>query len=170
MYCTVWIALTDASPSSSCLYVIPKGLDGGYHLEGDALDQLNDLATFGNIRAAPVDAGGGCVFSHRLVHWGSRPTSGAAPRLAVSYALTDDAFETGEFFDHAMYMPFPPLALRTALRAGQAILYTAQAPHVKGALGLNTRLWRAGAHLFGPAYREKVNSAAQWERFCESRK
>jgi hypothetical protein len=39
---------------------------------------------FENIRAMPLRAGGACVFSHRLVHWGSRPSPGTAPRVALA--------------------------------------------------------------------------------------
>ena len=33
-YCTVWVALTDATPANSCLMVVPKDKDKGYS-EGD---------------------------------------------------------------------------------------------------------------------------------------
>ena len=29
-YCTVWVALTDATPANSCLMVVPKDKDKGY--------------------------------------------------------------------------------------------------------------------------------------------
>ena len=164
-YCTVWCALTDATPASSCLYVIPKIHDPGYHLEQEALQDT--VAVYENIQALPVDAGGCCVFSHRLVHWGSRPTAGAPPRVALSYTLSDSSFEIGEFFSHDRFSPFPPLELRVALRAAVSVLFCRQKPFPKGGLGLAMRLWRCGEHLFEPQFREKINGSGRVERFFE---
>ena len=209
MYCTVWVALTDATPVSSCLYVIPKEHDTGYDESGNQLGAALGAAAglyqnYQNIRALPTDAGGACVFSHRLVHWGSRPatssvgghapaaptttTAGAVagtaagsaaapppatavrPRMAMSYALADNAeFDIGEYFDHAFFSPFPPLQLRVALRAAQSILFSHQKPFPKGGLGYATRLWRRGSQLFMPNYKEKVNAACQWQKFMKGR-
>lgn len=167
---TVWVALTTASPSSSCLYFVPRDRDPGYHLPGDALsDSLPTIASWDNIAACPLEAGGVCVFSHRTVHWGSKPSLDCSPRIAMSYALGDQGFEAGEFYSHARYSPFPPLALRTALRAGQSVLYRAQSPLSKGELALNIRLWRSGSHFFSEAFRDKVNGECQWARFTAGR-
>jgi hypothetical protein len=38
-YVTAWVALTSATPESSCLYFVPKHDDSGYYEPGDALDQ-----------------------------------------------------------------------------------------------------------------------------------
>jgi ectoine hydroxylase-related dioxygenase (phytanoyl-CoA dioxygenase family) len=74
-YATAWIALTPATPTNSCLYVVPKEHDVGY-LGGD--DGRNPLSAifksplaFQHIRALPCDPGAVVVFSHRLLHWGS---------------------------------------------------------------------------------------------------
>ena len=40
-YVTHWIALSDATPENSCLYVIPRRFDPGYH-EGDDPLENND--------------------------------------------------------------------------------------------------------------------------------
>jgi hypothetical protein len=37
------------------------------------------LDDYQSIRAPPTDAGGACIFSHRLVHWGSRPSRPSRP-------------------------------------------------------------------------------------------
>ena len=74
-YCTAWIALTSASPTNSCLYVVPKAHDGGYHGGDGGRNPLSRIfstaGAFQNIRALPCDAGEVIVFSHRLLHWGS---------------------------------------------------------------------------------------------------
>jgi hypothetical protein len=139
------VALTDANPISSCLYTVPRELDAGYYLPGDALNEAlcsSSKVDVGgmnleNIQAIPVGAGGVCVFSHRLLHWGSRPSgvgrSGIVPRLAMSFAMANNEdvqdehsressgskkFEIGEFYSQSKYGPYPPLPLRIALRAG----------------------------------------------------
>jgi len=42
-YVTAWVALTAATPESSCLYFVPKHDDAGYYEPGDALDQGTSL-------------------------------------------------------------------------------------------------------------------------------
>jgi hypothetical protein len=179
MYCTVWVALSDATPATSCLYVVPREADPSYAVAGDQLGAA--LEDYQSIRALPTDAGGACVFSHRLVHWGSRPSrptreeraAGAPavpPRVAMSYALADNAaFGLGAYFDHGRFSPFPPLPLRVALRAAQAILFSHQKPFPKGGLGYATRLCRRGSGLFLPRYQEKLNDACQWQKFQAGR-
>ena len=97
---TCWIALTDATPASSCLHVVPKPHDPGY-LSGDRgrspLEGIfgRDPRSFRAIRALPTPAGGALVFSHRLVHWGSEPMAEPAapprpPRIAVAFGCSDE--------------------------------------------------------------------------------
>ena len=101
MFVTHWIALTDATPENSCLYMIPKDLDPGY-FNGDgmkdtttttaALDDENESETaqeeeevdddplrvalstkqsFQHIRCIPRQSGQSVLFTHRIIHWGS---------------------------------------------------------------------------------------------------
>jgi hypothetical protein len=74
-YCTAWVALTAASPTNSCLYVVPKAHDAGYHGGDGSRNPLssifNTAGAFQHIRALPCGAGEVVVFSHRLLHWGS---------------------------------------------------------------------------------------------------
>ena len=125
-YSTAWVALTDATPENSCLYVVPAHHDPGYHAPGD-LDDVDPLQrclstkeAYQNIRALPADRGEGIFFSHRILHWGSRGRTGySTPRIALSVACADDSFEPC-YFDRAC-LPFPDLTLRTALVCGQMI-------------------------------------------------
>jgi hypothetical protein len=93
MYCSVWLALTEASPETSCLYVVPKGADAGYMGSCTASDALTATSLnaylpivpapacregavsydWRDIVAQPLEPGGLLVFSHRLLHWGSNP-------------------------------------------------------------------------------------------------
>jgi hypothetical protein len=164
-YVTAWLALTAASPETSCLYFVPASDDPGYRTPGDSLAAaLPGPASWGNIVAQPCAAGALLCFSHRLVHWGSRAQPSADPRVALSWALADGAFES-PIFDAAAFGPFPPLELRIALRAGQALAYAAQAPLSRAQLALDTRLFHAGARFFSDVWRDRIASAAQMELF-----
>lgn len=122
-YVTLWMALSDATPENSCIYVIPKGSDPGY-LKGDdedenesesrtgkAKEENNDKAhpqvqqdplsrclqnkeSYQNIRALPRQAGESIAFTHRIIHWGSRGNSNCTqPRIAISFVTSDPSFE-----------------------------------------------------------------------------
>eukprot|EP00978_Attheya_sp_CCMP212_P036942 scaffold170959_cov30-Attheya_sp.AAC.1 len=107
-YVTLWMALTDATPENSCLYVIPKPYDPGY-MAGDDKDNDEDLdpltravstkESYQHIRALPRRAGESILFTHRILHWGSRgnPTSSTQqknkPRIAISFVASDASFE-----------------------------------------------------------------------------
>ena len=105
-YCSVWMALTDATPENSCLYVVPRTADSGYHGCGDAIEPYNVQ----NIVCQPILQGGLIVFSHRLLHWGSNPLAAAVAvtvtppvlplgvpikriRIAFSCAFADQTYE-----------------------------------------------------------------------------
>ena len=129
-YITHWIALTDATPENSCLYVIPKQYDPGY-MKGDDDDievevenanrraaedednhnsasndniqlsdplsrALNSKQSYQNIRALPRKAGQSLIFTHRILHWGSKGNQNSLnvqPRIAVSFVYSDVEFE-----------------------------------------------------------------------------
>jgi hypothetical protein len=96
-FVTHWIALTDAMPSNSCLYVISANHDPGYH-QGDG-DHRNPLEValpekhaYQNIRAIPRKAGESVLFTHRILHWGSTRTQGP-PRMAISFVSANPSYE-----------------------------------------------------------------------------
>ena len=125
MYATVWVALTPATPQSSCLHFVAKGDDAGYTLGGDALDVvLPTPLSWQNIVCTPCEPGDLLCFSHRVVHWASKAVAPAAPRVALSFSVAHPDFETPNFLP----TDFPPLALRVGLTAAQAILYSEQVP------------------------------------------
>ena len=141
-YVTSWIALSDATCTNSCLHVVPKAHDPGY-VGGDPPDLppfLGVLAAGGEaalqrIRALPCTAGSLVQFSHRLLHWGSAAEDGPAaawravperPRIALSFASVDDAFERP--FLSRDVLPLPPVATRIALVGALALLYTQNDP------------------------------------------
>ncbi|WP_167506494.1 phytanoyl-CoA dioxygenase family protein [Corallococcus carmarthensis] len=83
---TVWVALTDATPLNSCIYVVPIHRDPQYP------NALRNLRTGGqrialeDIRALPTQAGTVSCWNQYIYHWGSRSSQRArVPR--ISYAL-----------------------------------------------------------------------------------
>ena len=115
-YITLWLALTDATPENSCLYVIPQQFDPGYY-EGDDNDEANSDNSFENetdnrdvkdplqlaltskesyqnIRAIPRLSGQAVLFTHRILHWGSKGNPQCKnPRIALSFVSSDPQFE-----------------------------------------------------------------------------
>ncbi len=88
-FITNWIALSDATPENSCLYVIPKPYDPGYTTgDMDSVDDegendgsgssdplhraLSTKESFQHIRCLPRKAGESVLFTHRIIHWGSQ--------------------------------------------------------------------------------------------------
>lgn len=101
-FITNWIALSDATPENSCLYMIPKPYDPGYTSgdidsvadENDCGDcdsakigwksdgsadplhrALSSKNSFQHIRCLPRKAGQSILFTHRIIHWGSQGDS-----------------------------------------------------------------------------------------------
>ena len=150
-YITHWIALADATPENSCLYVIPKACDPGY-LQGDDMseeedndgsiksnDQLDPLSralntkqSYQNIRALPRTAGQSVIFTHRILHWGSKGNPNALdnhPRVAISFVYSDIDFEAPyllkELFskDSKGNWNYPSFETRLLLVCAQLLIY-----------------------------------------------
>ena len=151
-YITHWIALADATPENSCLYVIPKTCDPGY-LQGDDMSEeedddgssnnndqledplsraLNTKQSYQNIRALPRTAGQSVIFTHRILHWGSRGNPQALnnhPRVAISFVYSDIDFESPylskESFsrDSRGNWSYPSFETRLLLVCAQLLIY-----------------------------------------------
>lgn len=198
MLSTTWLALADAHPGNSCLYVVPATVDPYYREQDDPeVDPLAAIfagnpGAYQSIRALPCKRGCAWHFSHKLIHWGSRvepanrgePAEGAecdgggvgavgkakaksaavdvvaappavAPRIAMSWVVGDDSFEKPAFSRDAL--PFPPVALRAALVAGQMISYGGQLQLRGGFRKMCYRLFKKNSVLFTDFYRDKVD-------------
>ena len=161
-YSTAWIALTDATPENSCLYVVPKMFDPGYH-NGD-LDDMDPLqrclpnkTCYQNIRALPIVAGDGIFFSHRILHWGSRGRVGyTTPRMALSIACSADSFEPCYFLHRDQQLPSPEYLVRLGLVCGQCICYHERFDFNGSEIKLFTSLWRNLSENFSEFYVKKV--------------
>ncbi len=159
-YSTAWVALTNATPENSCLYVVPAQHDPGYY-DGDldTVDPLQrcipDKTGWQNIRAVPVQSGDAVFFSHRILHWGSRGRKGfETPRIALSVACANDAFEPC-FFDREA-LPFPPPTLRMALVCAQMVCYHERFRFTAKDMHFFASVFRSNSSLFTVQYRAKV--------------
>lgn len=165
MYTTAWVALTDAEPSNSCLYVVPSYADPGYH-EGDPDDldaadplqrALHNKEAYQHIRALPCPAGAAVIFTHRIIHWGSQGRKGhPTPRISLSFGCADDCYEP-PYFDRSN-LPFPPLELRLALASAQQLIYHERFPATAKQLILFHNAFKPQAHRFDSAYAAKVRA------------
>jgi Phytanoyl-CoA dioxygenase (PhyH) len=78
---TAWIALSEASPLSSCMYILPKSRDPVY-----GTDHENDWQIdFSSIRALPASPGDFFFWDQSVLHWGSTGSPYAAgPRISMA--------------------------------------------------------------------------------------
>merc|ERR1719282_2031976 len=74
-YTTIWFAITDASPQTSCIYVLPAHADPKYKNlrvgEREEDTRLTIANRHQHIHALPVTSGTVLAWSHRILHWGS---------------------------------------------------------------------------------------------------
>jgi hypothetical protein len=77
--------------------------------------------------------------------------------------VADPLFEKPNF--DARYLPYPPLELRVALRAAQAILYHHQVPLSKADLAMDSRMFYGGASFFSQEFSQRIQSEAQFLKF-----
>ncbi|GBG31989.1 Hypothetical Protein FCC1311_082142 [Hondaea fermentalgiana] len=172
---TTWLALTDAGPNNSCLYVVPATADPLFHKadrqDVDPLAEIfaNDPQAYQSIRALPAPAGCAWHFSHRIIHWGSHvarrsslgPARPPQPRIAMSWVVGDAAYEDPAFPREAN-LPSPPVHLRVAFVAGQIVAYGGQTKLRKGFRTMCFRFFKKHSQLFTEFYRDKV----EFIHFC----
>ncbi|KAI3656047.1 hypothetical protein MP638_000945 [Amoeboaphelidium occidentale] len=195
-YVTTWIPLTDAVPENGCLYVIPKEYDPGY-IDGDLSDTdpmvraLNSHDTnvdhnknvpfgcsyrgFQNIRALPCSSGSCVVFSHRIIHWGSRSVKGYPhPRIAMAFAFSDPEYEepyllncslVRESSENSCEYFLPSLQERLGLATGQAISYYKRYNLSRNFMILCHRIFMKFKDLFCERYVKKIRSEYTWYEF-----
>lgn len=136
-YVTMWLALSNATPENSCLYVIPKPYDPGYTDGDDESDDgpdplaraLPDKCAYQNIRALPRKAGQSLLFTHRILHWGSRGNPNShdkTPRVAISFVCSDPSFEKPYLNNFSLGDDeplLPPFKIRLLLVCAQLLIY-----------------------------------------------
>lgn len=144
MYNTVWLALTDASPMSSCMYALPAHADEFYSSEGasssgddggvsrpDDNEPIEAIVARGHthVTALPVTSGTALVWSHRLIHWGSAHGGSQDARKTLAFALADPRFEPPLLRSPPPPPSLPPLSARLAIIAHLLVRYHHEASH-----------------------------------------
>ena len=113
---TVWIALTDATPLTSCIYCVPAHADANYASQA-AEDVASEILAVAHqfITALPVLQGGVLAWSHRLLHWGSASPPDASSRKALAFTMASPGFEEPTLVGTASHPP--PFEARLGLIA-----------------------------------------------------
>lgn len=165
-YVTCWIALTEATPENSCLYVIPKFADPGYLLGDDGCSDkedpmrraLSDKTSYQHVRALPLRPGGAAIFTHRILHWGSQGSAGrhVSPRVSLAIAFSDPSYEKPYFLN--IKRARPPFSLRVALVCAQMIVYYQRFNFSCRELLLFKKCFESQIRHFEESYRKKVFS------------
>ena len=162
-YLTFWVALRQATPSSSCMYMIPKHIDPGY-MSGDDNDIdplqrcLKSKEDYQHIRAFPLESGEAVCFSHRTLHWGSKGSAldSSGPRISVAFAFSDPKFEM-PYFDLPRHS-HPSPELRLALICGQMICYHERFSFSSKKMNFFKKCFDIEASNFNKEYKNKVCS------------
>jgi phytanoyl-CoA dioxygenase PhyH len=78
---TAWIPLSEATPLSSCVYILPKSRDPVYGTE----DEQNWQVDYPSIRALPAQPGEFYCWDQAVLHWGSASSRFAeSPRISMA--------------------------------------------------------------------------------------
>lgn len=116
---TVWIPLSDATPTNGCMYIVPADRDPTYDT---VLEHDWDFA-HADIRALPAVVGNVIVWNQAVLHWGSR-TSPFSVDARLSVAFEFQRRDVAPF-NQPLLDPraIPPLAVRLRLIAKQILQY-----------------------------------------------
>jgi hypothetical protein len=119
----IWISLTDASPDTGCIYILPVQYDPNFP---------NNLTTYGvtnyqDIRALPTKAGDILGWNEGVYHWGGRSSKhGTYSRISIAAS-----FQRGDSasLETPLLPPnrLPTLKQRLSIIAAQLLRYQAQA-------------------------------------------
>jgi len=176
-YTTAWVALSEATPDNSCLYLVPRQHDPGY-VEGDdhspetedpLIRVLRSDVAVQAVRACPLRPGGVVIFTHRAMHWGSKGQELCAkPRVSVSFGFSDPTFEAPFFKVPSRCLPFPKVSLRAALASAQLINYHERFDFGLPLLRRFGATYRASVGEFTAEYAQKT--AAEFMDACHDRR
>jgi hypothetical protein len=90
-YCTVWLALTPATPLNGCMYILPADLDSAY-AANEAFTSTHDDECAGtwvqDLRALPCEQGEALLWTGRALHFGGRSCPRAdQPRISIACVI-----------------------------------------------------------------------------------
>ena len=135
-------------------------------LQSDPLSRaLTTKQSYQNIRALPRNAGQSVIFTHRILHWGSRGNPHALdvqPRIAISFVYSDVEFEApylvGETLaeDDSGKWQCPPFSIRLLLVCAQLLIYYQRFDLPASTLRACYDYCKANADKLHEAYRKKV--------------
>lgn len=123
----VWLALTDVTPDTACMYVVPWSKDTNATLDGIAFDPHDAVAL-------PLKRGGAAIWNANVLHWGGACRS--ADRISFSFTLAT----RGAFSDAVLPWSEPlSYSRRIELIAQQLNAYASKAKD----LDVTLRQWAA---------------------------
>ena len=77
---TLWIPLTDASPTNGCIYLVPADWDEHY-----PAGPARSITDYQSIRALPAKAGDVLAWNQAVLHWGARSADdNTQPRISIA--------------------------------------------------------------------------------------
>jgi hypothetical protein len=80
---TIWVPLTLATPTNSCMYLVPANKDRNYGTEKEKDWQFD----YADVRALPGQPGNVFIWNQAVLHWGSATSrfSPDGPRVSVAF-------------------------------------------------------------------------------------
>ena len=156
-YTTAWIALTEANPRTSHLSFMSKKDDEKYDLEGDDISHIN----FDNQVDLHLEEGQTVLFSHRVLHWSSKPL---LDRISISMAFTTN-FENIYYSGSEAFCP--SLKVRIGLSSGQVLKYSHLTGLDKDEISLMRRLFVKQKSSLDEFYFDEIMSKIQFMKFMK---
>ena len=119
---TCWVPLTEATPLTGCMYVVPKQYDANYGVECEnKYEVLQAACSLQKIRAVPGKPGDIVIWDQTIFHWGAQ-TSEFAKRPRLSIALEAQSNKIAPF-NTPLLNPYGPVEYNLRLRLiGKQIL------------------------------------------------
>src|SRR3984957_5361690 len=134
---TIWIPITEATTLNGCMYVVPKHRDENYGKRSAA----GAKCELPDVRAVPAIPGDSLIWTHDLMHWGSRTSAlSVAPRMSMSIEfqrLDEPAFAKFIIPSYRILTFDQKLSL-----IGRAIDSYQHMHHLDGGLAEAARRWR----------------------------
>lgn len=166
-YVTVWVSLSRATPQNSCLYFLPA-CDDPFYLDPSRKGVLDSEALLPCIVCEPAEPGDVFVFSHRVVHWGSRPQSSSEPpRVTLTWTMTDPTFLAPHV--DVMY-GVPGAAVRATLISATAIALNGREEMTEEQWKKHIATFGRMKHVFTDEFAEDVRAKITNYRLLQSLK
>jgi hypothetical protein len=87
---TSWLALSDAGPLNSCMYIVPADRDPTYGTERDSEWKF----AYPDVRALPAARGDVYLWNQAVLHWGAHASPRAKqPRISMAFEFQRDDVE-----------------------------------------------------------------------------